>query len=125
MESSTVRTFYPNATRLMKERRERHPIHDCIDDLTTSMEYGADPYTELGLTKPRTECALTPSAPTAAAEEQQTLPQRKVKVRPQDMDLDRRTEHLMHKSLSSRRSSGGKLFTIGGGGEAGCSYLVL
>jgi adenosylhomocysteinase len=39
--------------------------------------------------------------------------------------IRRRCEEFMHKSLSSRRGPGGKMFTIGGGGDAGVAYQVI
>lgn len=105
-QSVTLMTNYPEAWERLKARRARHPREDAIEEFTQ--------WTLLGQ---------------PVGEEPAKVPEPEVlevsrKEETQEEYIKRRTEHLLHKNIACRRGAGGKWFTIGGGGDAGCAFQV-
>ncbi|KAL1499786.1 hypothetical protein AB1Y20_012472 [Prymnesium parvum] len=114
MESSAMRTNYPETQRYLAARRAMHPRLDAIEDYTEWTLLGQP--TDGTFQRPPLPGRTVPSqAPAASTKREETM----------EEYVERRCEEYMHKSLSSRRSVGGKLFTIGGGGDGGCGYQVI
>ena len=111
-ESSAMRANYPETARYLAARKAQHPRDDAIEDYSE--------WTIMG--RPTIGGAPRPLLP-GREPPQATAPPPKEET--QEEKVARRGEEFMHKSLSSRRSVGGKFFTIGGGGDGGCAFQVL
>lgn len=101
--------------RYLKEKRNRHPREDAIEDYTAWTVLGEPVNAPAGsvIRKPGQEAPK--AAPKSLAKAEET----------EDEYISRRCEEYMHKSISARRGAGGKSFTIGGGGDGGVSYQVI
>eukprot|EP00965_Chrysotila_dentata_P055938 1855144-Pleurochrysis_carterae.AAC.1 len=123
MDSSALRTDYPQTCRMLNKQREKHPSLDASDDRKVLSKAALD-YTQWAmLGRPSSDGTASPKEKFA----QQTLTRlRPGEVWPQLMpnDAAANTERLVHKSISTRRSTGGKLFTSGGAGHTGCDHQV-
>ena len=111
-----MRANYPETQRYLAARKAQHPRLDCIEDYTE--------WTVLG--QPVDGSGARPTLPgrtPAPAKKEEPAPVKKEET--MDEYVERRCEEYMHKSLSSRRSVGGKFFTIGGGGDGGCAFQVI
>jgi len=113
-----MRANYPETQRYLAARRAMHPRLDAIEDYTDWTVLGQP--TDGSFQRPmlpgrEPEAPKAAAAPAPAAKKEETM----------DEYVEKRCEEYMHKSLSSRRSVGGKFFTIGGGGDGGCAYQVI
>ena len=108
-----MRTNYPETARYLAARKAQHPRDDTIEDYTE--------WTMMG--QPVNSSTSQPTLPGREPPALQAAPPKKEETQ-EEMVL-RRCEEYMHKNLSSRRSVGGKFFTIGGGGDGGCAFQVL
>ena len=107
-----MRSNYPETARYLAARKARHPRDDALEDYTE--------WTMLGepIGQPAREgLPGQPHAPAAksAAPKEET----------REEYVNRRCDEYMHKTISSRRSVGGKFFTVGGGGDGGQHYQIL
>ena len=112
-ESAAIRCNYPETYAYLKAKRDRHPVEDALEDYTQWTVMGEPLYPKITpIPKPGQP---KPVEASSAIKKEET----------EEEYIRRRCEEFMHKSLSSRRGPGGKMFTIGGGGDAGVAYQVI
>jgi len=112
-ESAAIRCNYPETYAYLKAKRDRHPIEDALEDYTQWTVMGEPLHPKITpIPKPGQP---KPVEASSAIKKEET----------EEEYIRRRCEEFMHKSLSSRRGPGGKMFTIGGGGDAGVAYQVI
>jgi hypothetical protein len=98
MESATIRCSYPETQKILNARRNKHPSEDEISDAGYAASWAASKQAEAAA-----------AAPAEGSKEKPSLADCGIPV-----FAERRSEQVMHKSLSSKRSVGGKFYTIGG-----------
>ena len=101
-----MRTNFPEAWAKLKAARARHPREDALEEFTE--------WTLLGQPVGQETAKAAEPVPEPVKEPGET----------HEQYVKRRVDYLMHKNLACRRGAGGKWFTIGGGGDGGCSFQV-
>ena len=107
-----MRCNYPETMKYLNARKARHPRDDALEDYTE--------WTVLGQTVGEQPSTILPPGREAPAG-----PKPAPKGESHEEYIHRRCEEFMHKSLSSRRSMGGKFFAIGGPTADAFAYQVV
>ena len=110
-----MRSNYPETSRYLAARRAQHPRDDAIEDYTE--------WTLMG--QPVNNAPVRPNLPGTTPSAAEAAMTNAPKEETHEQYIQMRSDAYLHQMLSSRRSVGGKLFTIGGGGDGGCAYLVV